>query len=307
MAALSSDGTIWTWGSTSHMAASYGGLGRDATQPGLSSYTPGQVQAVYGVATPFSGVAQIAVGGSAFGYMCAIVTDNSVWCWGHNLVGQLGVGDTTQRNQPTRISQTYVGQTLTLQSDAFTALSLIMGPYDRYTYMCAIRMDRTLWCWGYNTRGNLGTGDTTQRNAPSKVKGTWNVNIREVALKTGNSYDGSYDIFGTSCALTFSGTVWCWGWGSYGTIGNGRYVLPSTNSYNVWDPQQVWALSNIRRIWMRSDAYSSGATTTMYALDDDGVTVWCWGFNGGGSGYCGTGDTFSTTTVPMRVPELRLK
>ncbi len=61
---------------------------------------------------------------------------------------------------------------------------------------------------GYNTRGNLGTGDTTQRNAPSKVKGTWNVNIREVALKTGNSYDGSYDIFGTSCALTFSGTVW---------------------------------------------------------------------------------------------------
>jgi alpha-tubulin suppressor-like RCC1 family protein len=117
------------------------------------------VQAVYGVATPFSGVTQIAVGGSAFGYMCAIITDNSVWCWGsslfpsllitgHNLVGQLGVGDTTQRIQPTKITQTYVGQTLTLQSDAFTALSLIMGPYDRYTYMCAIRMDRTLWCWG---------------------------------------------------------------------------------------------------------------------------------------------------------------
>jgi len=307
VAALSSDGTVWTWGATAHAWSvnNYGGLGRDQTPPGLSSFTPGQVQLVYGQPTLLTGVGQIYVGGSSYGYMCAIMsTDRTVWCWGYNLVGQLGIGDVagTNRNSPTRINQTYVGQSLTLAADVFTATILYMGPADRYTYMCAIRTDLTAWCWGYNVNGNLGTGDLSTRYAPSKVKGAWNANVKEMALKTTNYNDnGSFSC--NTCALTYAGTVWCWGYGYYGAVGTGRYIVPATSSYNIPDPQQVWALSTISRIWMRSWT----DTSTVYALDNDGVTVWCWGYNGGGLAFCGTGDTYSTVPSPVRVPELRIR
>ena len=86
-------------------------------------------------------------------------------------------------------------------------------------------------------------------------------------------------------------------------MGTGRYVVPPTTSYNIADPQQVWALSTISRIYMRSWTDSA----TVYALDKDGVTVWCWGNNGGGLALCGTGDTYSTVSSPVRIPELRIR
>lgn len=68
--ALSSDGTVWTWvrrvvtcgshtqGSTTHAAATYGAIGRDVSPVGLSTFIPGQVQATFGVSTPFIGESQ---------------------------------------------------------------------------------------------------------------------------------------------------------------------------------------------------------------------------------------------------------
>ena len=65
-------------------------------------------------------------------------------------------------------------------------------------HTCAIRSDRTLWCWGANEHGQLGDGSTTARERPGQVgtDGDW------LAIDTSASH---------SCGLRSDGTLWCWG------------------------------------------------------------------------------------------------
>ena len=84
---------------------------------------------------------------------CGIQTDNTLWCWGYNKVGALGLGDTEDRFVPTRVGQ---------DSD------WAMVRAGR-SHTCGIRTDHTLWCWGYNIKGQLGLGDTVERHKPRQV------------------------------------------------------------------------------------------------------------------------------------------
>ena len=86
-------------------------------------------------------------------HTCAVRTDRSLWCWGWNANGQLGLGDRANRLVPTRVG--------TDQNWAHVAL----GAY----HTCAVRTDRSLWCWAENFAGQLGLGDTTDRLVPSRV------------------------------------------------------------------------------------------------------------------------------------------
>lgn len=318
--ALASDGTIWSWGSAQHAVNSFMALGRDTTVPGsqLSAALPGQVQAFSGTNMLLTNVSRMYVGGSNYGFGCMIQNFTQfVFCWGYNGVGQLGVGDTVNRRDPTRINQTFVGQSTTqLQNDTFTAVILYLGAFQITTTVCAIRPDLTVWCWGYNGQGQLGTGDTTNRNSPIRVRGTWNQNIKELAMRT--AYCGAREGVNSAtdnaiCALTFGGSIWCWGFGGWGGMGNGRYIDPasSTATYSVTTPVQVYALSTIQRIYMRGGGPGeSPPYATVYALDNDGLALWCWGTVNpiGSAGLCGNSDGLSGFyTIPNRVQELRIK
>ncbi len=85
--AAKTGGTAWCWGSNAS-----GRLGVGVT--GGSYHSPTEVS---GSVTTW---ATVAVG---FTYSCAVRTDASMWCWGSNSVGQLGVGTTTSHNTPQRV------------------------------------------------------------------------------------------------------------------------------------------------------------------------------------------------------------
>ncbi len=86
-------------------------------------------------------------------HTCGIRLDHTLWCWGNNKNGQLGLGDNTRRDVPTQVG-----------TDADWA-----GLDAGYNNTCATRTDQTLWCWGWNHYGQLGVGDTTDRTTPTQV------------------------------------------------------------------------------------------------------------------------------------------
>jgi len=179
----------------------------------------------------------------------AIKTDGTLWAWGENGYGQLGLGDTTDRNTPTQVG------TGTNWS------SVSCG----YGHTIAIKTDGTLWAWGYNYYGQLGLGDTTNRNTPTQVG-------------TGTNWSSVSCGGWHTIAIKTDGTLWAWGYNYYGQLG-----LGDTTDRNT--PTQVGTGTN----W---SSVSCGVYHTI-AIKTDG-TLWAWGRNG--YGQLGLGDTTNRNT-----------
>jgi len=132
------------------------------------------------------------------GHACGLRTGNTLWCWGSdNQYGQMGTGILLGNTSPV--------QETTLNSDW---LSVDAGHFST----CAIDSANSLWCWGYNNNGNLGTGESgplTNKSQPTAVlpdRTDWST------VTTGVSH---------TCGLTFDGELWCWGGNSFGQLGVG--------------------------------------------------------------------------------------
>ncbi|MBC8643789.1 hypothetical protein H9W95_06340 [Flavobacterium lindanitolerans] len=89
------------------------------------------------------------------GSSCTFVikSDGTLWAWGRNNYGQLGIGNTT--NTPVK---TQVGTASNWQN-------IEGGQF----HTVAIKADGTLWTWGFNSSGQLGLGNTTNRTIPTQV------------------------------------------------------------------------------------------------------------------------------------------
>ena len=98
-----------------------------------------------------SGTDWKAVSGAAWSTHAIKTDDNTLYAWGHNARGQLGLGDTTSRNRPTPISAGWK--------------AVAVGR----SHSLGIKDDDTLYAWGYNVAGQLGLGDAVNRNRPAKV------------------------------------------------------------------------------------------------------------------------------------------
>jgi len=125
--------------------------------------------------------------------VCTIVANGTIECWGSNGYGQIGGGSNSYEPVPVN----YI---------AGTWGYLLNGGSGRH--MCAIKIDGTLWCWGWNESGQLGNNSTTNAPTPVQVGAdtTW------VAGSVG---------FNSTCAIKSNGTLWCWGDNVYGQLGNG--------------------------------------------------------------------------------------
>lgn len=172
-------------------------------------------------------------------YMC-LQSNGTRWGCGWNLYGGLGTGDTVDRGSngsPSRL-------------DSATNWSRIYGHY----YSClGIRTDGTLWSWGRNEYGYLGLGDTVDRSSPTQV-GT-DTNWKHVSTFP--------HPLGVTLAIKTNGTLWSWGYGGYGCIGNGTYDNKSS-------PIQIGAGTN----WVSA----SVGIYNCFALKTDG-TLWGWGYS----------------------------
>lgn len=239
---LKDDGTVWTWGTNE-----YGQLGDGTT---TLKTKPEQVIGLESV-TAISTEGQ---------HSLALKNDGTVWAWGDNSYGELGIGTRTN------------AQTEPVQIVGLTDVKAIAAGSNNSFFL---KTDGTVWGCGYNGKGQLGNGTTTQSSVPVQVSGLTDV----IAIDCGYNH---------TVALKEDGTVWAWGENSHGQLGDG-----TTN--NIEEPVQVKNLTNIVAI-------TSGNSFCL-ALKSDG-TVWAWGYNQFG-GQLGDGTT-ENKTEPVQVVGLNL-
>jgi hypothetical protein len=222
--AIKTDGTMWTWG-----WAFNGRLGTGQTSDKLFETTPVQM----GSDTNWDKISA--------GFFCsaAIKTNGTLWTWGLNNNGQLGLGDADNRSYPTQVGSDTNWNNVSCGSSGYFAM--------------ATKTDGTLWLWGKNSYGQLGLGDTTTRYTPTQVGvlTTWS----KVSAATGNNGFSSF-------AIKTDGTLWSWGANWQGNLGLG-------DTTNRSSPCQVGSST-----WL---AVTAGGTNTG-GIKTNG-TLWTWGFN----------------------------
>jgi alpha-tubulin suppressor-like RCC1 family protein len=226
--ALTTSGGVKCWG--------YNSDGRVGNGTAVNQPLPVDVLA--------SGVQAIAAGMT---HTCALTTGGGVKCWGNNANGQLGIGNTTQQLSPVDVSGLSSG-----------VMAIVAG--DSYT--CALTTAGGVKCWGYNSNGQLGNGNTTQQLSPVDVVGLSGVQ----AIGAG---------IGHTCASTVAGGLKCWG-----NNGNGQLGIGAASG-NKLTPQDVVGLSS------GVAGFAVGGHVTC-AVTPAGA-VKCWGWNS--NGQLGVGDT----------------
>jgi len=217
---------------------SYGTLGVGSAESFLG--TPTQVK--------FGGgqVAQIGCG-----FMHTLIfasSDSSVWAWGNNLHGQLGTGTPGGKGHQwaadTNATVSFVPmRPLLTEAGCEGAIAVAAGEKHSLAVCTSDSASRT-FAWGDNTLGQLGLGDSLERNAPTEIKG--------VISPTISDYDEAWkkaDLVSVAAGRAHSlgvgsdGIVWAWGDGRWGQLGLGlqsdsapRYFPVPVNSLGGLPP-----------------------------------------------------------------------
>ena len=221
------DGTLWQWG---------GGVSGSNNSTSYSS--PTQI----GTDTDW-GNSDGEVGGGN-NTRLIIKTDGTLWTWGFNEYGELGLnqagpsGPGGWKSSPTQIG-----------TDATWATTAPSGMFST----AAIKTDGTLWTWGRNHQGQLGHSNQTQYSSPRQV-GTDTTWSRVVSA--------SYNCM---MAVKTDNTLWMWGLNSSGMLGQNNQTQYSS-------PKQIpgsWAAGN--------NKFDHAVYQTI-AIKTDG-TMWSWGSN----------------------------
>jgi RHS repeat-associated protein len=251
--ALQSDGTVWSWG-YNH----WGQLGDGTTSStGCSCVaTP----------APVSGLTQVTALGAGQIHSLAVRSDGTVWGWGDDGSDELG---STPAPTP--------GCTCSDTPIPVVGLSGVTAVAGGDLFSLALKSDGTVWGWGWNRYGQLGTawdGANSDENVgnPTQVPRLTGV----IAIAAG---------FGHSLALRSDGTVWAWGLNAYGQLGDGS----TTDSDG---PVEVSGLTGVTAI-------ASGENHSL-AMKSDG-TVWAWGYNWFGELGDGTTTANNANPLPVKV------
>lgn len=269
---LTRDGRAYCWG-----VDRYGELGRGAASetclnPVANIATPCSTRPV-----PVSGGLTFASLSAGAWHTCGVTTSGAAYCWGSNLLGQLGSGAATENCEPQSCRSTVpvpVAGGLT-----FTTLSAGTN------HTCAVAANGAAHCWGYNLRGELGNGSTTPSAVPVPVSG--GLTFRQVSAGVEHA-----------CGITPGGAAHCWGRNSAGELGNGTSQFDSATPGPVSGGLVFAMMSGGSR-------HTCGVTTS--------GTTYCWGYNL--SGQLGSASTemcrpfrkgmLPCSTVPLPVSDPR--
>ena len=284
---LKTDGTLWLWGQNYR-----GDLGQNAGDFPASRSSPVQV----GSDTTWSSWSR-----GYQGSVLATKTNGTLWGWGNNGTGRLGLNDITTRSSPAQIG-TSTGWTTGDSTKIATNLSA-----------GAINASGELFKMGYNNWGELGLNDRAWRSSPTQIPGTWkctdvehfsagsiktngtmwswgqnyygmlgqnNLTNRSSPTQVGTDTTWSQFHFGeeTAIAIKTNGTLWAWGRNDSSAAGN----LGLNDQVQRSSPTQVGTDTTWSQV--------NGAVARSFtALKTDG-SLWVWG-NGSYYGNLGLNDS----------------
>ena len=184
--ALDDQASVWCWGSNQH----------HIIDPGMQTAFP--------LATRVDTAHAWTMIDAGGGHVCGLA-GGQLYCWGGNAAGECGVdgGDVTA---PTAVSVAN-GPT------SWTSVAAGLG------YTCAIG-DGGLWCWGTNSYGELGDGDSNQTSIPTRI----GISSDWVSVAAGD---------GHTCAINSAHELWCWGFCQYGQCGPGAVMFSQMTPANT--------------------------------------------------------------------------
>lgn len=168
----------------------FGQLGNGTTR---HAATPVQVRGGVTFASVVAGGAGTGPGGAGQNHTCGLSTSGQAYCWGDNWHNPLGLNNTRGvRSEPQPVR------------DVPALVQVVTGG----DHSCGITDAGEAWCWGDNSRGQLGAGDGTTYGSARRVGGEH----RFSSLTLGWDH---------SCGVTTEGEGLCWGWNSRGQLGEG--------------------------------------------------------------------------------------
>lgn len=257
--ALAADGTVWGWG-----LANFGQLDGN-TSPANGG--TGSDQYATPIKVPGIGSMVAVSGGSR--HSLALANDGTVWAWGGNAAGQVGVPiihqvDHSKSPPPIEPYAAHIAGPLRVPG-----LSGIVAVAAGIEYSLALGSDGAVWVWGADYSTSLVKTDDN-RHIPVREPGLSDV----IAI----SASGFMPL-----ALKSDGTVWAWG----------RYAANATNGNSSY-AQQVSGVDNANMVAI-AGGYVPDQGYLNVALKADG-TVWTWG---AAAGSLGNGETVGRDTPGM--------
>ena len=208
-------------------------------------------------------VAELSAGGES---ACALLANGTLWCWGGNQFGTLGVGPAGDE----QCVAANVPVACRYRPVQVEGLNDVAHVSEGQLITCAIKRDNSVWCWGKNEHGELGhqpgsNGDRTCtvnldassaafpcNPIPKQVPG---VSALEVTA-------GAFHV----CAVQTDHSVACWGWNDRAELGD-----PDTGPAGRSEPRVIRGLPPIAHVATGLNVKHSCAV----ALEGGGV--WCWG------------------------------
>lgn len=249
--AITSGGSVLCWGSNE-----FGQLGNGET---ASTTSPVQVTGIG------ASVASVAAGSES---TCALTRLGTVWCWGDNSKGQLGNGSFSLSTVPVEVMDS------TGDAPLADVVRIAAGGF----HACAVTNGGAAFCWGDNSKGQLGNSTEIISRLPVAVSG----------LSAGVSTIAAGSDF--TCAVMMSGSAQCWGDADSGRLGNGTTSTSAASPSTVLDASGESALSGVVTI--------SAGFENACALTAEGH-AFCWGANG--SGQLGNGVFNAESATPVEV------
>lgn len=173
-------------------------------------------------------------------HTCALLENGQVWCWGHNINGQVGVNSGNSVLSPAMVN-------LAETADAISAGN---------NHTCVVLSTDDIQCWGDNSSGQLGDGTNLGGSTPVYVVAGDGVSlVKGATISAGFSH---------TCSVQTNGRIYCWGLNTSGRLGIGVVSVDTKKA------QQVINITS-------ASSVSAGYYHTCARLTDGSVQ--CWGAN----------------------------
>ncbi|MFM2308798.1 MAG: hypothetical protein RLY87_919 [Chloroflexota bacterium] len=197
-------------------------------------------------------------------HMCALLASGAVKCWGQNADGQLGINGTANFGASAELGSSWPAVDL----NGHTAVAVSAGA----AHTCAILDTGAVTCWGQNTYGQLGYGDTTNRGSANLGSAMQTVNLGSGKTATAIAAGGYF-----TCAILNDGTLKCWGYNATGQLGQDSTTTLGDGANEMGDSLLAVNLGDGRTAKSIYASRRADLDYTCAILDND--TLKCWGAN----------------------------